>query len=484
MTDENIEDYEATEPGSFTPQSVSDLLNYTEDDDIQGLDENFKLIDEQTYSSEIENLRKIQSDADALFKKRDAAIEKYKEAVKLNESNEHKRIIKLRLLTLNYYINRLIITYFKKSEEEQTTIDEYYQKWLDTASIKVDLETLKQYVDSPFNDMACLFASVGIMFTSDMVSQNFCVPKGPTTDCAAADITDFQSPCFNTYTGLDDKGEEPNDTIGGYPQHLAWGEKDKSQAKCSAGLVGFGRQERGVCGLGYYKGEGPEDTFNHTRCHAITDDADGTGGWADIGNLNNTCAIEVGGNLLQGIDSTANFYTTNGPPDLQYGASKIEKCGWGNAGQKAKCQLGYYYKNKDDITQIQEGMSHCTQPADLSNVNENADMICRKQVGFGQESINIDQPSQHTYGFKEMYEQGAFGCYGLKRRLQCETGYSRGVKLDPWSSECVYRTDNMGGVCKNTYGKEWFPWPQKRVLGNKDVHNQQQEQELLVEMII
>ena len=110
--------------------------------------------------------------------------------------------------------------------------------------------------------------------------------------------------------------------------------KVKSQAKCAAGIIGFGRQERGVCGLGYYKGEGPEDTFNHTRCHSVFDDADGFGGWASMGNLNNTCAIEVGGNLLQRINAFANFHSTNGPPDLQYGASKIESCGWGNFDKK------------------------------------------------------------------------------------------------------------------------------------------------------
>ena len=75
--------------------------------------------------------------ADDLFNKRDAAIEKYKEALQ-NESKEHKRLTKLRLLTLNYYINRLIITYFKKAEEEQTTTDNYFQSWADTSSIKVD----------------------------------------------------------------------------------------------------------------------------------------------------------------------------------------------------------------------------------------------------------------------------------------------------------------------------------------------------------
>ena len=50
-------------------------------------------------------------------------------------------------------------------------------------------------------------------------------------------------------------------------------------------------------------------------------------------------------------------------------------------------------------------MSHCTQPADVTIVNENADMVCQ-QVGFGQKSINIDQPSQHTYGYKDLYNQG------------------------------------------------------------------------------
>ena len=508
MTNENTQDYysELTEPGSFTPQSVEDLLEYTDNDNetITGLDENYKLIDEETYASDIADFRNTHSDADDLFNKRDAAIDKYKEALQQNESKEYKRLTKLRMLTLNYYINRLIINYFKKSEEAETTTDNYFQSWADTSSIKVDIDTLKQYSESPFNDMACAFASAGIMFASDMVSQNFCVPRGPSTTCDSADITNFQGRCFSDYTGTDDKSEEPNDNIGGYPQHLAWGEKERSQAKCAAGLATVGRQERGVCGLGYYMGQGPNPdanystgTFNYTRCHLISDDADGIGGWTEIGNLNNTCAVEAGGNLIQGIDSTANFYTTNGPPDLQFGASTIESCTANSdlrnapTGQRAKCQLGYYYKNADEIYELPEGVSQCTQPIALNETNENGDIVCRKQVGFGQKEptgpprliptivppyviplanysadfgqnsgISIDQPSQHTYGRKSLYDEGAMGCNGLNRRLQCEMGYSGGVKLDPWSSECVYRTDNMGDVCQNTYGEEWFPWPQ------------------------
>lgn len=507
-TNESIDDYpDLTEAGSFIPEPVEDLLQYKENDNgiVGELDDNYKLIDEETYATDIADFRNTYSDADDLFNKRDAAIEKYKEALQKNESSEHKRITKLRMLTLNYYINRLIITYFKKSEEAETTTDNYFQSWADTSSIKVDKDTLKQYSESPFNDMACLFASAGIVFASDMVSQNFCVPRGPSTACEAADITNFQGRCFSDYTGIDDKGEEPNDNIGGYPQHLAWGEKERSQAKCAAGLATVGRQERGVCGLGYYMGQGPNPdsnnktgTFNYTRCHLGTDDADGVGGWADIGNMNHTCAIEAGGNIIQGIDFTANYYTTNGPPDLQFGASTIEGCTANSdlrnapTGQRAKCKLGYYYKNKDEIYEIPEGVSHCTQPVDLGDIwNENDDMICRKQVGFGQKwptgpprmipvpfypyavplslysapygeqsGVSIDQPSQHTYGRKSLYDQGAMGCTGLNRRLQCEMGYSGGVKLDPWSSECVFRTDNMGDVCKNTYGDDWFAWPQ------------------------
>ena len=104
MTNENTQDYsELTEPGSFTPQSVEDLLEYTDSDNetITGLDENYKLIDEETYSSDIADFRNTHSDADDLFNKRDAAIEKYKEALQQNVSKEYKRLTKLRMLTLN-----------------------------------------------------------------------------------------------------------------------------------------------------------------------------------------------------------------------------------------------------------------------------------------------------------------------------------------------------------------------------------------------
>jgi hypothetical protein len=493
-----------SEPGSYSPTSIDRLLKDSIEGEFGELDDNYKLKDEDTYAQQITEFRRIHSDADDLFNKRDDAIERYKEALQKNESTEHIRIANVRMMTLNYYIKRLIIDFLKKSEEEQTITDSHYQDWANMSSIQVDSETLKQYANSPFNDMACAFASAGIIFASDMVSQTFCVPKGPSTQCEAADITNFQGRCFSDYTGNDQNGEEPHDNIGGYPQHLAWGEKDKSQAKCAAGIATVGRQERGVCGLGYYMGQGPnpdsnntEGTYNYTRCHLGTDDADGLGGWADMGNLNNTCAIEVGGNLLTGIDSTANYLTANGPPELQFGAYKIESCTANSdlrnapTGQRAKCKLGHYYKNEDDITQIPEGVSHCTQPIDINDTNENVDMVCRKQVGFEQQmptgparlipipiipyviplanysadfgknsGVSIDQPSQHTYGRKSSYDQGAMGCTGLNRRLQCEMGYSNGTKLDPWSSECVYRTDNMGDVCQNTYGEDWFPWPQ------------------------
>ena len=34
-------------------------------------------------------------------------------------------------------------------------------------------------------------------------------------------------------------------------------------------------------------------------------------------------------------------------------------------------------------------------------------------------------------------------------------------KLDPFTTNCIPRTDGMSNVCKSTYGNEWFPWPQK-----------------------
>ena len=480
----------------FTPTSVQKMIGGENEE----LEDGYKLKEEETYSKEITSLRKTHSDADHLFNKRDEAIEKYEEALNKKESKEHIRIANLRLKTLNYYIKRLIIDFIVKTEEEKTKIDDHYQSWADNSSIKVDKTILKQYAESPFNDMACAFASMGIIFASDMVSKTFCVPRGPPTGCKLPEFADYQSDCYNQYTGLDDKGEEPNDKTGGYPQHLAWGEKERSQAKCAAGLVGVGRHERGVCGLGYYMGQSPNPesnnstgTFNYTRCHSVLDKA---ADWAEIGNLNNTCAVEAGGNIITGIDLTSNFYTTNGPPDLQFGASTIEKCG--PLGQRAKCQLGYHYKNADEIYEIPEGVSHCTQPADVTSVNENADMVCRKQVGFEQKmptggprvtpvpfppyiiplslysapygrqsGVSIDQPSQHTYGMKEMYDQGAMGCNNFKRRLKCEMGYSKGVKLDPWTTECVERLNNMGDVCKNTYGNGWFSWPQTQSSWNQ-----------------
>ena len=68
------------------------------------------------------------------------------------------------------------------------------------------------------------------------------------------------------------------------------GEKELSQAKCAAGLVYALDEKKSVCGLGYYIGESPSDTFNYTRCHLESDDTDGVSGQAEIGNMNDTCA--------------------------------------------------------------------------------------------------------------------------------------------------------------------------------------------------
>ena len=91
MANENTEDYEVTESGSegsFTPQSIEDLLSYSEGDDIEGLDEDFKLIDEQTYASEIKNFRKLHSDADDLFKKEIKQLKNIKKLYrKMNQKN-------------------------------------------------------------------------------------------------------------------------------------------------------------------------------------------------------------------------------------------------------------------------------------------------------------------------------------------------------------------------------------------------------------
>ena len=125
-----------SEPGSYAPISMGDFFKKIEDEKYGELDDDYKLKDEATYSEQITNFRKIHSDADQLFNKRDEAIDKYKEALRRNESNEHIRITYSRLMILTYYIKRLIIDFFEKSNEEQTKIDDHYQSWANTSSIK------------------------------------------------------------------------------------------------------------------------------------------------------------------------------------------------------------------------------------------------------------------------------------------------------------------------------------------------------------
>ena len=75
-------------------------------------DAQYKLEDETTYADEIIDFRFNHSDADDLFNKRDEAIQVYKDS--LSKSKEEQRIASKRLETLNGYIERLIIGYFKK----------------------------------------------------------------------------------------------------------------------------------------------------------------------------------------------------------------------------------------------------------------------------------------------------------------------------------------------------------------------------------
>ena len=438
----------------------------------------YQLEEEKNYSKEITKFRKKHKDANDLFDKRDEAILEYIDTLNKNISKEHIRIAKKRMDILNGYISRLIIGFFKKQELEEEMIKKHYEDWSKSLQYPVPPEQLKTYAESILNDIACEFSKIGVPFVSEEVGKHLCIPRGPTTECKAADITSFQGGCFQ-YTERDPQGYRPNikpyphDNIAGYPQHLAWGEKELSQAKCASGFVGAARQERGVCGLGYYMGKDPNKTFNNTRCHLSSDQAAGPGRWAESGNMNDFCAVEVGGNAIQGVDSTFNYKSANGSPDLLFGAKSIVGCAAHSdgrktpTGQKAKCELGTYYLNDKQIHKIERNVSHCIQPADDTEMNENSDMACRKHVGFNQSKISINQPSQYTFGVKSKYSKGTLACKPIYRRLKCEMGYAKGIKLEPWSTECVARTDNMGKVCKNTYGKEWFPWPQKNSSWNQ-----------------
>lgn len=413
----------------------------------------------------IQEFRNANPDAEELYLKRDAFQIEYDKLLEEQPNDtELLRLSKAKLDLLNYYIQRLILDYFKGLDRETEVINAYFKEEAKKRTQKEsDATWLKSYSYSPLNDLICAFVSMGIPIAGD-IANNFCVPPGPSSDCNAADISQYQGTCFNKYTDFNNYTPEhkgKKDNVGGKAQHLVWGEKQLHQGGCAPGLFGIGRQERGVCGLGYYMGD--ENTFNKTRCHLMSDDADDVGGWAQIGNLNHICAFEVGGNQIRGVDETFNYHTGYGPPELQYGASQTEQCVANSdlreapTGHRAQCKLGYYDNHK-----IPENSTQCLQPIDYDwNLNENTNDACKKHVGFGQGDFNVNQPSQHTYGASQMLGKGNEGCWGEYQRAKCELGYSNGVKLEPWSTECVDRTDNMGQTCKNTYGYEWLPVPSK-----------------------
>ena len=411
----------------------------------------YKNADEADYVTELEALRLTSTDINDLFTKRDSAIDDYTNILNTEpDSTELLRIYKNRLDVLNSYIERLAVGYVKQQEREKTLKDTYYNDLETNVSLSGD--QLQTYANSEYNNLACSLASYGIPIVSDFIN-GYCVPTGPTTtDCNSADVTNFQQPCSDKYTDGD------NTTL---PQHLTWGQQGTSQAECDVGVLTVGRQERGVCGLGYYAGT--DGNINMTQCKLQTDVS---------GEFNQNCANEVGGGVLTPADLTYDLNTPNGPADITFGKSAdSEACtaptdlAGAYTGTRAKCGIGYF-----NGVQAPVNSSHCLIGTDTDisegRTADTANDACRRQVGFEQGDISIDQPSQHTYGAKSVYDAATYGCWGDYRRVQCEMGYSAGVELEPWSTECVYRTDNMGDTCKNTYGNEWFPWPSKNSSWN------------------
>ena len=418
----------------------------------------YKNADEADYVTELAALRLASTDIDDLFTRRDSAIDDYTNVLNTEpDSTELVRIYKKRLDVLNSYIERLAVGYIKQQERSDTIIDNYYDD-LDT-SVPLSGSQLRTFANSQFSDLACEIASWGIPVLSDYIN-GFCVPPGPTTtDCNISTTTNFNETCSNQYTD-----GTPDDL----PQHLSWGQIETSQYNCAVGTGGAvvggvmsGRQERGVCGLGYFVGS--DDTINMTQCRLQTDLS---------GEFNINCANQVGGGVLTPADLTYNLNTPNGPADLTFGKSAdSEACtapsdvAGAQVGTHAKCGIGYFNGVEAPVNS-----SHCLMAidADISDtrIGDTANDACRRQVGFEQGDISIDQPSQHTYGAKSEYDAATYGCWGNYRRLQCEMGYSAGVELEPWSTECVLRTDDMGDTCKNTYGDEWFPWPIKNSSWN------------------
>ena len=230
-----------------------------------------------------------------------------------------------------------------------------------------------------------------------------------------------------------------------------YGNKEETQYNCAAGFFGLGRLEQSSCGLGFYNGDG--NTFNWTRCHLKTDDADGAGTDAWMGKLNDTCNFESGGNKVY---SQENVHKMNGPFDLTYG---MENTDWKQCaadsdfkttptGHRAKCALGYF-----DGKKFPENTTPCFFSVD------DPDWACRRSVGFRQDSkMSLSKPSQATYSMKKMIEKDR-KCGALKRRAVCEMGYSNGVKLPDFSTRCRKRLDNFGDACKEAYGQEYFPIP-------------------------
>lgn len=418
----------------------------------------YKNADEADYATELAALRLTSTDIDNLFTRRDSAIDDYTNVLNTEpDSTELVRIYKKRLDVLNSYIERLAVGYIIQQERSDTVIDNYYED-LDT-SVPLSGDQLRTFANSQFNDLACEIAAWGIPVLSDYIN-GFCVPSGPTTtDCNISTTTNFNETCSNQYTD-----GTPDDL----PQHLTWGQIETSQYNCAVGTGGAvvggvvsGRQERGVCGLGYFIGS--DDTINMTQCRLQTDLS---------GEFNINCANQVGGGVLTPADLTYNLNTPNGPADLTFGKSAdSEACtapsdvAGAQVGTHAKCGIGYFNGIEAPVN-----ASHCLLGSDTDigegRLADTANNACRRQVGFEQGVISIDQPSQHTYGAKSAYDAATYGCWGDYRRVQCEMGYSAGVELEPWSTECVLRTDNMGGTCTNTYGDEWFPWPAKNSSWN------------------
>jgi len=270
----------------------------------------------------------------------------------------------------------------------------------------------ESYEPTPPNQMVCKAANSGLPFMGLLA--RFCTILPNSTKCHNYDDN------FNGWCQID-QGNKTEFGVG-KPSQLVSGQVSKYNGGCPGGAMGVGGQSRAECAYG--SSGNAKLPVNSTQCYLLT------------ANLDNTCMQQPGANK---------DYTKGITSDYVFGVKQFlgnGKAGCDGGQQRAECGLNYAGGKA-----LKPNSTKCHLWTDDFNGH------CRYYAGNGQTPIpSASVPSQDIWGQQNKY---GGGCITGQGRAQCAKGYSGGVKLKPFSTQCYLWTDNFGGRCTQNYGAGW-----------------------------